>query len=380
MCTCEAEVFRTKYKQVGVDCPDRIVSVEENLARWEKMLDGTYAEGTAVVRLKTGMQAKNPAIRDHIIMRISEAPHPRIGTKCRVWPILDFSWGIDDHLIGVTHILRGLDLQKEGEVERMIWKMMGWPDREMILYGRLNFSSEYKLSKTYQRQKIQEGEFVGWEDPRTWSMQSLAKRGIQPEALRETLLDLGLSKRGIDFDKSWVYAKNTKLIDPQSDRIFFVQNPLKMHVTGIPFDHLVAKPLINPSLPEKGTREIPVPVEGGLLEVYIAKADLPAITVGNHIRLKDLFTIEVTTMGKEIQAKFFKKELEEHDEASKIQWVKVQDNIKVKILQPDGITTTGFAEKTLATMKQGAFAQFERYGYVRIIKKQKGSIQCYFIN
>src|SRR4030042_362847 len=71
VCTCEAEVFRTKYKQVGVDCPDRIVSVEENLARWEKMLDGTYAEGTAVVRLKTGMQAKNPAIRDHIIMRIS---------------------------------------------------------------------------------------------------------------------------------------------------------------------------------------------------------------------------------------------------------------------------------------------------------------------
>src|SRR4030042_5828715 len=128
------------------------------------------------------MHAKNPAIRDHIIMRISEAPHPRIGTKCRVWPILDFSWGIDDHLIGVTHILRGLDLQKEGEVERMIWKMMGWPDREMILYGRLNFSSEYKLSKTYQRQKIQEGEFVGWEDPRTWSMQSLAKRGIQPAA------------------------------------------------------------------------------------------------------------------------------------------------------------------------------------------------------
>jgi len=380
VCTCEADEFRTKYKQIGVDCPDRSVSVEENLTRWEKMLDGTYAEGKAVVRLKTGMQLKNPAIRDHIIMRISEAPHPRIGTKCRVWPILDFSWGIDDHLIGVTHILRGLDLQKEGEVERMIWKIMGWPDREMILYGRLNFSSEYKLSKTFQRQKIQEGEFLGWDDPRTWSMQSLAKRGIQPEALREALLDLGLSKREIDFDKSWVYAKNTKLIDPQSDRIFFVQNPVKMHVTDIPFDNLVAKPLKNPSLVEKGTREIPVPIENGLLDVYVTKEDLPATPVGTQIRLKDLFTIEVATVGKEVQAKFFKKELEEHSEASKIQWVKVQDNIKVNILQPDGITTTGFAEKTLTNMKQGAFAQFERYGYVRIIKKQKGNILCYFIN
>ncbi len=380
VCTCDADVFRTKHKQVGVDCPDRSVSAEENLARWEKMLDGTYAEGTAVVRLKTGMQLPNPALRDHVIMRISETPHPRIGTKCRVWPLMDFSWGIDDYLFGVTHILRGLDLQKEGEVERMIWKIMGWPDRETILYGRLNFSDEYKLSKTYQRQKIQEGEFSGWDDPRTWSLQSLAKRGIQPDALREALLDLGVSKREIDFDKSWVYAKNTKLINSQSDRIFFVQTPVKMHVAGIPFDQLVAKPLINPSLPEKGTREIPVLIQNGSLDVYVASMDLPSIKVGSHVRLKDLFTIEIQTIGDEVEAKFFKKELEEHAEVGKIQWVKMQDNVKVNILQPDGITTKGFAEKTLAGMKQGACAQFERYGYVRIIKKQKGSIQCYFIN
>jgi glutamyl-tRNA synthetase len=138
--------------------------------------------------------------------------------------------------------------------------------------------------------------------------------------------------------------------------------------------------LKNPSLAEKGTREIPVPIENGLLDVYVAKEDLPAISVGSSIRLKDLFNIEVTSAGKELQARFFKKELVEHSETSKIQWVKVQDNIKVNILQPDGITTTGFAEKTLTTMKQGAFAQFERYGYVRIIKKQKGSMLCYFIN
>ncbi len=236
VCTCDAGEFRTKYKQPGVDCPDRTLSVEENLARWDKMLNGTVAEGAAVVRLKTGMQLPNPALRDHVIMRISETPHPRIGTKCRVWPLMDFSWGIDDHLLGVTHILRGIDLQKEGEVERIIWNIMGWPDRETILYGRLNFSSEYKLSKTFQRQMIQDGTFSGWDDPRTWSLQSLNKRGIQPQALREALLDLGLSKRGIDFDKKVVYAKNTPLIDPQSDRIFFVQGPLKMYVTAIPFE------------------------------------------------------------------------------------------------------------------------------------------------
>ncbi len=137
--------------------------------------------------------------------------------------------------------------------------------------------------------------------------------------------------------------------------------------------------MINPSFPEKGTREIPVPIENGSLDVYISNLDLPSIKVGSQFRLKDLFTIEITSVGKEPEAKFFKKEMEEHD-VSKIQWVKVRDNVKVNILQPDGITTTGFAEKTLAGMKQGAFAQFERYGYVRIIRKQKGSILCYFIN
>ncbi len=381
VCMCEADKFRTKYKEPGVDCPDRAIPVEENLARWDKMLNGAIAEGSAVVRLKTGMKLPNPAVRDHVIMRISDTPHPRIGTKCRVWPLMDFSWGIDDYLLGITHILRGLDLQKEGEVERMIWNIMGWPDLETILYGRLNFpETEFKLSKTFQRQKIQSGEFTGWDDPRTWSLQSLAKRGIQPQALREALTDLGLSKREIDFDKNWVYAKNTTLINPQSNRIFFVQDPVKLHVTAIPFERLVVTPLINPSLPEKGTREIPVLIENGSLDVYIASIDSPSCKVGSHLRLKDLFTIEITSVGKELEAKFFKKEMDEHDNIGKIQWVKVQDNVKVNILQPDGITTTGFAEKTLAGMKQGAFAQFERYGYVRIIKKQKNSIQCYFIN
>ncbi len=64
------------------------------------MLNGIYHEGEAVVRLKTGMDQKDPAIRDQIIMRISEAEHPKVGDKYTVWPMLEFSWAIDDYLIG----------------------------------------------------------------------------------------------------------------------------------------------------------------------------------------------------------------------------------------------------------------------------------------
>src|SRR5271157_111311 len=391
VCTCDAEEFRERYKKPGIDCPDRDLAVEENLARWDQMLDGSYAEGAAVVRLKTGMQNKNPAIRDHIIMRISDAPHPRIGDKCRVWPLMDFSQGIDDYLIGITHIIRGTDLAKEGEIERIFWQMMGWPDKEIILYGKLSFGKEFKLSKTFQRKMIEDGTYVGWNDPRTWSLQSLAARGIQPDALRQALLDLGLSKNAINFDKAWVYAKNTKLIDTSSDRIFFVQNPVSMHVTGIPFEELVAKPLINPSLPDKGNREIPVTISNGELDLCVAKSDVfgesevtgghaAAIEIGSNVRLKDLFTVTISGIDGEITSEFYKKELEDHKEMRKIQWVDFTNNIPVKILQPDGVFTTGLAESNLALMAEGSFAQFERHGYVRVIKKEGDNILCYFIN
>ncbi|MHA1454026.1 MAG: glutamate--tRNA ligase family protein, partial [Promethearchaeota archaeon] len=172
VCDCDAAVYREKNKKVGIPCPCKSLSVAYHLTRWNQMLDGTYAEQTAVVRLNTGMDQKDPAMRDHVIMRISDAEHPRVGTKYRVWPILDFSWGIDDYDLGITHIIRGADLQKEGTMEKFIWNLMGWEHSNIQLYGRMKFSKDFKLSKTQSRLKIHAGEYDGWDDPRTWSLQS----------------------------------------------------------------------------------------------------------------------------------------------------------------------------------------------------------------
>ncbi|MHA1672253.1 MAG: glutamate--tRNA ligase family protein, partial [Promethearchaeota archaeon] len=126
VCNCDANDFREKYKRPGKECPCRSKSLEYHQEMYEKMKDGQIEEQGAVVRLKTGMDQKDPAMRDHILMRISDAPHPRIGTKVRLWPVLEWSWGLDDHLLGVTHIVRGIDLRKEGEVEKFIWDLKGW--------------------------------------------------------------------------------------------------------------------------------------------------------------------------------------------------------------------------------------------------------------
>ncbi|MHA1209941.1 MAG: glutamate--tRNA ligase [Candidatus Freyarchaeota archaeon] len=179
VCTCEAAEWREKFKKTGRPCPHRDLSVEENLDNWRRMLDGEYGEGQAVVRLKTGMDYPDPAVRDHIIMRISEREHPRVGSKYRVWPLLEFSWAIDDHLLGVTHVLRGKDLMKEDVVERLIWSKLKWPSVEFIHYGIISFKG-LKLSKSKAREMIEKGVYLGWDDPRTWSLQSLRRRGIKP--------------------------------------------------------------------------------------------------------------------------------------------------------------------------------------------------------
>ena len=181
------------------------------------------------------MDQKDPALRDQIIMRISEAEHPKVGNKYIVWPLLEYSWAIDDHLIDASHIIRGIDLVKEGIIEEFIWDHFGWKKAELLYYGRLKFS-DLKLSKTEARNQIQKGIYDGWDDPRTWSLQSLKRRGIKPEALKESLLDLSMSQSGINFSVNWLYSKNQDIIDDISNRYFYVEDPVSLTINLIPND------------------------------------------------------------------------------------------------------------------------------------------------
>ena len=132
VCFCSANEFREKYKKQKKNCPHRDQSIDINLEEWNNMIKSKYHETEVVVRLKTGMAQKDPAIRDQIIMRISEANHPLVGNKYIVWPMLEFSWAIDDHLIGATHILRGADLVKEDIIEAFIWEHFNWKKAEFL--------------------------------------------------------------------------------------------------------------------------------------------------------------------------------------------------------------------------------------------------------
>jgi len=378
VCFCTGNEFRERYKSKKKKCPHRAHSIEKNLEEWNNMLKGKYKETEAVVRLKTGMDQKDPALRDQIIMRISEAEHPRVGKKYTIWPMLEFSWAIDDYLIGVTHILRGADLIKEDFIEDFIWSHFKWKIAEFLHYGRLNFP-DMKLSKTEARNNIQKGIYDGWEDPRTWSLQSLENRGIKPIAIRETLLELGMSMTGITFSVNWLYSKNKDLIDEISDRYFYVEDPVSVIIDKVPFDEFTSEPLKLPSNPKKGKRKIKCNIINHKLELFISLFDARKNMVGQIIRLKDLFNIKIVKIDENnniYAAEFHSREL--NREYPIIQWVLKEGKVKVSILKPNGLITTGYGELNLLKIPMRKPIQFERYGFVNPIRLTDNDLFCYF--
>ncbi len=371
VCDCDADVWRKEHKAKGKACSCSLLRTEENLARWEKMLDGTYPERGAAVRLRTGMTDPDPAMRDHVILRISETEHHRVGTKYRVWPLLEYSWGIDDHELGVTHIIRGKDLVKEGKIEQHIWNIYNWQHPELIYFGRLKFQ-DATLSKSKSSKEVREGVYTGWDDPRTWSLQSLDKRGIHPDAIRKALLDLGLSITDISMSMKAVYAENRKLRDADAPRAFFVETPVWLNLDGVPKDIQAAEAPVHPDFPERGTRIIPLSREkaDAPAKVGIADRDYERMSKGDLFRLKDLANF-ILKKGKKPQANFHSADVNEVRQVggSIIHWIPKQDSVPVELTMVDGEVMAGLGEPGICDIENGTFLQFERVGFARVFDK-----------
>ncbi len=158
VCECSSEEFRKKTIAKEA-CPCRILSAAENLERWHRMLNGGYTEGQAVVRVKTELEHPNPAVRDWPALRIIDTkkyPHPRVGSKYIVWPLYNLAAGLDDHLMGMTHIIRGKEHYTNMVRQKYMYKHLGWEYPEAIHYGRLKITGAF-LSKSKIIQGVKEG-------------------------------------------------------------------------------------------------------------------------------------------------------------------------------------------------------------------------------
>lgn len=358
VCYCPQEKFQ-KLKEQKNNCPCR--NKPNQLKNWEKIF--SLKPGKAVLRLKTSMQDPNPAFRDRVLFKISDRPHPLVGTKYSVWPTLEMSWAIDDHLLGITHIIRGNDLLIETDVEKYIWDIFNWIHPTVIHHGLIKLEGTMgKISKSKAQKEIKSGEFVGWEDPRTWSLQSLKQRGILPEAIREFVKELGMTKQDTTVPIETLYSINRKLIDSTSNRYSFVKNPVEIEIINPPKIKETKVP-IHPD--KKAARTIPISNK-----IFISKQDFEKLK-GKEIRLLHLYNIKLLPNNK---AEFTSKE---NKDIPKINWVS-SPNTKCKILQPDGNYDNGIAEQAIKTLKKDEVLQFERYAFVKFQKKSQDTYEFWF--
>lgn len=382
VCTCQPEVFREKTL-ASKPCDCRGLPIEEHLARWRRMQQGSYSEGEAVLRVKTDLNHPNPAVRDWPAARIIDAdkyPHPRVGSKYRVWPLYNLACGVDDHLLGVTHIIRGKEHLTNQVRQEYMYKHLCWEYPEAIHYGRLKITGAY-LSKSKIVQGMREGLFEDWDDPRLATFAALRRRGITPEAIKKMIIDIGPKTQDVVLSWENLYAYNRKILDPEANRYFFVQNPIELAVREIPREYK-SRLNLHPEYPERGFREYTIKPKGDehTVTFWVSSKDIDATKRGNLIRLMELFNVRVENANSySARASFVSDAYEEakKEKTQLIHWIPVGEDTPCQVVMPDATISEGIAEKTCRRLKQNTMIQFERFGFVRIDKNNSKLIAYY---
>ncbi len=355
VCLCEQSAFKA-LKDAARPCPHRDHSVEENMRLWRGMLDGSFKEGEAVLRIKTDIKHKDPAIRDWAGFRIVTKSHPLVGERYRVWPLLDFESAVEDHLLGVTHILRGKDLIDSERRQRYLYDHMGWQYPRVLHWGRVKIFQFGAFSTSKLRKAIEAGEYSGWDDPRLPTVRAMKRRGITAEAIRKFMIDLGVGETDISISMDSIYAENRRIVDPIANRRFFVWDPVEIVIDGEVPEYAEAP--LHPTI-NRGLRRIKA---GSRL--LVCREDAEKLAPGSCIRLKDLCNIKMRSQSP-LRAELIDLDPETARRLKLriIHWAP-RDGIPVKVLGPDR-TDTGIGEPGIVE-DLDKVVQFERYGFVRI--------------
>ena len=162
--------------------------------------DKGYGVGEAVLRFKSNMKDKNPAMRDFPLARINLNKHPLQGNKYRVWPLMNLAVTVDDMEMNVTHIIRAKDHRDNANRQKLIFEVLGKKFPWTGFLGRIHFK-DMNLSTSEMRKEIDNGEYSGWDDVKLPTLVSLRKKGYSPEAFWKFAEQIGLNEIDKKMDK-----------------------------------------------------------------------------------------------------------------------------------------------------------------------------------
>jgi glutamyl-tRNA synthetase len=373
VCTCSQEIIHDlRSKGFACECRHDPSTATE---RSEKFFHGSYEQNEAIVRFKGDMGDQNTAMRDPTLFRIIDFDHPRLANRVRVWPTYDFAAPIEDSIDGVTHALRTKEYELRNALYFAILDRLGLRKPYLMEFSRLEFEG-IPVSKRKIGPLIENGMIKSWDDPRLPTLAALKRRGFVPEALRKFVLSLGFTLAETKPPFESLEAYNRKIIDPISLRLFFVKNPVAVHVRGGREMEVVLKN--HPTDSRLGTRKLKV---GN--RFYITEDDAKGLKVGDEIRLIELYNIKVTNIDwKNDTISLITAEVggdEIRQSMPKVQWIANNDIVDYKVMIPKELYISeeeyntnsleiaqGFAESFVSRLERGTQVQFVRFGFCKI--------------
>ncbi|HHF0974433.1 TPA: glutamine--tRNA ligase [Haemophilus influenzae] len=396
----EMREYRGTLTEAGKNSPYRDRTIEENLALFEKMKNGEFAEGKASLRAKIDMASPFMVMRDPVIYRIKFASHHQTGDKWCIYPMYDFTHCISDAIERITHSICTLEFQDNRRLYDWVLENISIerPLPHQYEFSRLNL--EGTLTSKRKLLKLVNDEIVdGWNDPRMPTISGLRRRGYTPASLREFCRRIGVTKQDNVVEYSALEACIREDLNENAPRAMAVIDPVRVVIENFEGVEVLTAPN-HPNRPELGERQLPF-----TKELYIDRADFreeankqyKRLVLGKEVRLRNAYVIKAERVEKDANGEITtifctydpetlgKNPADGRKVKGVIHWVSATHNHSAEfrlydrlftvpnpgaeddiesVLNPNSLVIKqGFVEQSLAAAEAEKGYQFEREGY-----------------
>ena len=294
--------YRGTLTEPGKNSPYRDRSVEENLALFERMKNGEFAEGTLSLRAKIDMASPFMVMRDPVLYRIKFASHHQTGDKWCIYPMYDFTHCISDAIERITHSLCTLEFQDNRRLYDWVLDNISIerPLPHQYEFSRLNLEGTL-TSKRKLLKLVNDGIVDGWNDPRMPTISGLRRRGYTPASLREFCRRIGVTKQDNVVEYSALEACIRDDLNENAPRAMAVIDPVRVVIENFEGEETLTAPN-HPNRPELGERQLPF-----TKELYIDRADFreeankqyKRLVLGKEVRLRNAYVIKAERVEKD---------------------------------------------------------------------------------
>lgn len=295
--------YRGTLTEPGKEDPSRNRSVEENLALFEAMKNGEYADGEKVLRAKIDMSSGNMNMRDPVIYRVAHMAHHNTGDEWCIYPMYDFAHPVEDAIEGITHSLCTLEFEDHRPLYEWVVQSLEYenPPRQ-IEFAKL-YLNNVVTGKRYIKKLVEDGIVDGWDDPRLVSISGLRRRGYTPESIQKFIQLCGISKANSTVDMAMLEYCIREDLKLKKARVMAAIDPVKVVIDNYPegkTEYLEVEN--NMENPELGVRTVPF-----CREIYIDGADFMEeppkkyfrLYPGNEVRLMQAYFVKCTSYEKD---------------------------------------------------------------------------------